>query len=639
MGHTPFSSNDDRHLVEYLTTHNPDGKGRRGNAIYQQLTSDTGRWPWSKRHPWQSWRDRYVKNDALMEKKIKVYRKNMVINDKEDAKQLSTKKADAVLGSCSGEQASNKKRERESLGSRVDASKRQKVADEQVNMERRCSVSGSSKNNAEPGTDMAREDGAEDEAGRKVAGSYVSLANEPESKPSHKLDEQSIERLRLMDNHDDDNEERQEVNEILVNVAGSGSIISEDQNTVRRASDASLRPPSVTRIEAATANSPVPHSDGSFNSLFDSDSSEHGSDSEKELNKASRKMAKSYQLPQRDDFFRSSPETDAALANGCDRPSAHKVKMAARRHPPTLVEGPFISTFVKTSQRISGNDGNESTDSSLPPNSPIKKTNLPTDDRRRLPVQDAMAASAEVFRERDDDGRTNAWPPSRKTLRAPSLTKETQEKQSGQAVEVLTQKVEKKPDNKTQRSLHRNDDMDSGQLVEKHERQHSNRQLGRVLGVESLPRSLKSLPETPGHVVATKSKMPPVDSVSISGDSHHFKLQPMCSEDKLIDLREERRRMAILRQSAGSSRSGSVAANHSISYGTRQSPSFSLHLSSQDQSFVASLGIQQAITMMSNNHGFTETVVSRILQTVNNIAKADEILRLMRVRAEELQYS
>ena len=162
-----------------------------------------------------------------MEKKIKVYRKNMVINDKEDAKQLSTKKADAVLGSCSGEQASNKKRERESLGSRVDASKRQKVADEQVNMERRCSVSGGSKNNAEPGTDMAREDGAEDEAGRKVAGSYVSLANEPESKPSHKLDEQSIERLLLMDNHDDDNEERQEVDEILVNVAGSGSIISE----------------------------------------------------------------------------------------------------------------------------------------------------------------------------------------------------------------------------------------------------------------------------------------------------------------------------------------------------------------------------------------------------------------------------
>ena len=40
MGHTPFTSADERRLVKYLVTHNSDGKGRKGNAIYQQLTTD-----------------------------------------------------------------------------------------------------------------------------------------------------------------------------------------------------------------------------------------------------------------------------------------------------------------------------------------------------------------------------------------------------------------------------------------------------------------------------------------------------------------------------------------------------------------------------------------------------------------------
>ena len=40
MVHEPFTSSDEWRLAGYLVTNNPDGKGRKGNAIYQQLTSD-----------------------------------------------------------------------------------------------------------------------------------------------------------------------------------------------------------------------------------------------------------------------------------------------------------------------------------------------------------------------------------------------------------------------------------------------------------------------------------------------------------------------------------------------------------------------------------------------------------------------
>ena len=379
-----------------------------------------------------------------------------------------------------------------------------------------------------------------------------------------------------------------------------------------------------------TVNTPPPHSDGSFNSLFDDVPSEPASDSKREVTSTSHKVAKSSQLTQRDDFFRSSPETEAAVANGCDLPSANKAKMSASRQPLTLIEGPFISTFVKRSPRI-----RESNDADTHSRS-IEKITLPIRERPRSPFQDSVTVSAEARRESGNDADADAWPPIRKALRAPSLTRETQEEQSEQQVEVVPiQKVEKKPDDKTRRrpvSLHRNDEKHLGQSVEKNGRQHGDRELGRVPRVDS---RRQSLPETPGHIATAKSKIPLMDLVSISGDADRLKLRPTGDEDKRIDLCEERRKKVILRQSAGSSRSASVA-NYSTSHGTRQSPSISLRLSTQDQSFVASLGIQQAITMMSNNHGFTATVVSRILQTVNSIAKADEILRQMRVKAEEV---
>ena len=40
MGHTPFTSVDEWNLAGYFVTHNPDAKGRKGSAIYQQLTTD-----------------------------------------------------------------------------------------------------------------------------------------------------------------------------------------------------------------------------------------------------------------------------------------------------------------------------------------------------------------------------------------------------------------------------------------------------------------------------------------------------------------------------------------------------------------------------------------------------------------------
>ena len=137
-------------------------------------------------------------------------------NDKVGAKQPSTKEMEEASGSCSGERANNRKRGRESPGLQVDAKKRQKVPD-QVNMERRSSIS---KDNAEPGEDMVRED----TAGRKVAGPRVSPANDSESKSSGKLDEQSVAGLLLMGH---DTEEHQEVHKTLKNATASGSNASE----------------------------------------------------------------------------------------------------------------------------------------------------------------------------------------------------------------------------------------------------------------------------------------------------------------------------------------------------------------------------------------------------------------------------
>lgn len=238
MGHgNPYTSDDEKQLVKYLATYNPDGKGRKGNTLYKQLTSDvrgrshtfahltfclqTGRWPWSKRHSWQSWRDHFVRNDTVMNKKIKVYQKKMAVEskgDKKDAKQQSNKH---IAGPSSGEQPIARKRERDSFSAQVDPNKRQKVADKQVNMERHDLTYSSSKENAqlETETDRTRED-----ATRRKAAARVSSSNEPELKTFRVLDEQPFERLQAVDHRDDDTEERSEVDKMLENVASSTNL-------------------------------------------------------------------------------------------------------------------------------------------------------------------------------------------------------------------------------------------------------------------------------------------------------------------------------------------------------------------------------------------------------------------------------
>lgn len=365
-------------------------------------------------------------------------------------------------------------------------------------------------------------------------------------------------------------------------------------------------------------NSLAQHSDGSFNSLFDDDSSEHVSDSEKELNNVSHKVAK-YRLSEEDTFFRSSPE---ASASGCG-PSVNKAKT---RNPPNLIEGAFTSTFVKRSLKTGESDGDESThDSPHRPSRATEKAKTLTEERRHSLVQNVMNASAAASQGDDAD----VWPPVRR-VRASNLpveAPEAPEYHSEQMVGVEiapTQELEKKPDNKSRRpraSLDRNDKGHDRQSVEWDltERKGNNQQLDHASGRQSHHQSSSPMPETLEHLTI--------------GD---LRLGPIYDDDKRIDLREERRKKKFLRQSVGSSRTDSAVVNHSSSHRIRQSPSLSLYLSTQDQSFVASLGIQRTITLMSKNHGFRKGVVKRILESVHSIAKADEILRLMRIKAEEV---
>ncbi|KAH0556798.1 hypothetical protein GP486_005417 [Trichoglossum hirsutum] len=51
----PYSAEDDRCLYDWVTSHERSGGKIQGNLIYQQLEQI------NPRHPWQSWRDRWVK--------------------------------------------------------------------------------------------------------------------------------------------------------------------------------------------------------------------------------------------------------------------------------------------------------------------------------------------------------------------------------------------------------------------------------------------------------------------------------------------------------------------------------------------------------------------------------------------------
>ncbi|KAF8162686.1 hypothetical protein B0H34DRAFT_794478 [Crassisporium funariophilum] len=69
---TNFSQEDDAHLTEFLATYNPQPNGRQGTKHYIMLEENVGnKWPWAKRHSWQSWRERYKKNQAEFDHRIR----------------------------------------------------------------------------------------------------------------------------------------------------------------------------------------------------------------------------------------------------------------------------------------------------------------------------------------------------------------------------------------------------------------------------------------------------------------------------------------------------------------------------------------------------------------------------------------
>ncbi|KAF2802393.1 uncharacterized protein BDZ99DRAFT_527427 [Mytilinidion resinicola] len=55
-GRIPFTAEDDRQLYNWIKSYERDGSAIMGNVIYKQLEEK------NPRHPWQSWRDRYVKH-------------------------------------------------------------------------------------------------------------------------------------------------------------------------------------------------------------------------------------------------------------------------------------------------------------------------------------------------------------------------------------------------------------------------------------------------------------------------------------------------------------------------------------------------------------------------------------------------
>ncbi|KAF5380097.1 hypothetical protein D9615_006123 [Tricholomella constricta] len=78
----PFTSDEDTLLVKYIARYNPGLKGRAGNILYERLCDDVDRkWKWSRTHPWQSWRDRYYKNQVQFDREIKKYQKKHGISD------------------------------------------------------------------------------------------------------------------------------------------------------------------------------------------------------------------------------------------------------------------------------------------------------------------------------------------------------------------------------------------------------------------------------------------------------------------------------------------------------------------------------------------------------------------------------
>ncbi|KIP07511.1 hypothetical protein PHLGIDRAFT_416083 [Phlebiopsis gigantea 11061_1 CR5-6] len=73
---TPFTPKDDANLIQWLAIEHPAQKGRKSAALYERLMSDTTLWPWARRHPADSWRERYRKNTTRLDRAIEKYQQN-----------------------------------------------------------------------------------------------------------------------------------------------------------------------------------------------------------------------------------------------------------------------------------------------------------------------------------------------------------------------------------------------------------------------------------------------------------------------------------------------------------------------------------------------------------------------------------
>ncbi|KAF8638827.1 hypothetical protein AX17_001885 [Amanita inopinata Kibby_2008] len=604
MVHVAYTSDDENHLIHYLATHNPDGKGRRGNALYRRLTDNAdGQWSWSARHSWQSWRDHYVKNEAIMNKRIKIYQKRGGTDEVKEGKRkeklatnYSHKRQDREqnkkrIGSSDPEDAQKhfkRKRVATAPDTATAMKKRQKREESDVGipMTKSCHplsmdkekhevlnlTQHSSTSTTRSRLDEERKDEDEDE-------------EQPFQKRTAEKDG-SVNAPRY-------SEDTEEVKQILTNFAlATSSGLSDFSNgprysplTTEKAGFSSGRiTSSVARKIAARPTSTL--SECSFDSLFDSDPDKVAPDSEEEeaIDDGSNNFkSPAYHGHVTEGFFYTSSTTKSSLEPIVkSHPTSSQTASAkGKRALPRLREGPFITTFAGSSTR---------TDHS----------------------------------ENSDEARVaDTWPPIRR--RKPRV--------SSSPREARAKKMSAEP-----RQLGRNASGNHYKIS------HSMNSIPGTSGPDNLgssdsstSRCLTSLRQSHWN-----NRSSPQRALQDSGEGKQYRTEQPSQEGDLdadrsepVNLQQDMRNSLLLQPSIDSS-DKALDASTNVRSISSQSPPLSIQLPMQDRSLVASLGMKQAVALMSTNHGFTEQVVSEILQNVKSISKTDEILRRMRISAEEV---
>ncbi|KAG2021133.1 hypothetical protein CC2G_006393 [Coprinopsis cinerea AmutBmut pab1-1] len=95
-GRNDFTSADDNLLMQYIAKYRPEPAGRLGNALYKTLVENAERkWSWSRRHTWQSWRERYKKHQAEFDRRILKHQQKLA--EKGQAKYAEEEQAEMGL--------------------------------------------------------------------------------------------------------------------------------------------------------------------------------------------------------------------------------------------------------------------------------------------------------------------------------------------------------------------------------------------------------------------------------------------------------------------------------------------------------------------------------------------------------------